>query len=106
MTDLLDDLAQLNSAEEFFAYFAIPYDEHVVRVNRLHILQRFHNYIAACDPPPDAAAQHTLYRDRLARAYADFVGSDARTEAVFAVFRKQAGIAQVPLAAIGRRADR
>lgn len=104
MNELLDDLAELNSAEEFLDYFHIAYDEQVVRVNRLHILQRFHNYIAACELPADEAAQHALYRDRLARAYADFVGSDARKEAVFAVFRKQAGLAQVPLTAIKRSA--
>jgi nitrogenase-stabilizing/protective protein len=106
MNDLLDDLAQLTSAEEFFDYFALGYDERVLRVNRLHILQRFHDYIAAGAPPPGEAARHALYRDRLARAYADFVGSDARKEAVFAVFRKQAGLARVPLTAIGRGVGR
>jgi hypothetical protein len=41
-----DDLADLSSAEEFLEYFDIDFDVRVVQVNRLHILQRFHDYLA------------------------------------------------------------
>jgi hypothetical protein len=41
-----EDLADLSSAEEFLDYFAIDFDARVVQVNRLHILQRFHDYLA------------------------------------------------------------
>ncbi|HTH40809.1 MAG TPA: nitrogenase-stabilizing/protective protein NifW, partial [Rhodocyclaceae bacterium] len=40
------DLEDLASAEDFLNYFDIPYDQGIVHVNRLHILQRFHDYLA------------------------------------------------------------
>ena len=36
---------ELSSAEDFLEYFNVAYDAPVVHVNRLHILQRFHDYI-------------------------------------------------------------
>ena len=44
-TDLTLDLEELVSAEDFLNYFDIAFDQTVVHVNRLHILQRFHNYL-------------------------------------------------------------
>ncbi|MDR2032930.1 MAG: nitrogenase-stabilizing/protective protein NifW [Azoarcus sp.] len=83
-------LRELVSAEDFLDFFGVPYDERVVRVKRLHILQRFHDYLErrAGDMPADAAGRAAIYRKWLARAYDDFVGSDALAEKVFAVFRK------------------
>jgi nitrogenase-stabilizing/protective protein len=82
------DLEELSSAEEFLDYFGISYDPAVVHVNRLHILQRFHDYLADIeDEPPAAETRYNLYGDLLAAAYQDFVRSDARTEKVFRVFR-------------------
>ena len=46
MSDFEDDLEDLVSAEDFLEYFQVPYEASVVHVNRLHILQRFHDYIA------------------------------------------------------------
>ena len=97
--DFDSDLAELSSAEDFLDYFRIAYDPKVVQVNRLHILQRFHDYLAEADELPDAAAARwTLHADRLAAAYQDFVDSDARTEKVFRVFHMhEPKIAAVPL---------
>ncbi len=84
--ELQEALEELSSAEEFLDYFAIAYDPAVVQVNRLHILQRFHDYIAR---EPSAAAEARTsddYRKLLERAYQDFVASDALTEKVFRVF--------------------
>jgi nitrogenase-stabilizing/protective protein len=82
------DLDELSSAEEFLDYFGIEYDPAVVYVNRLHILQRFHDYLADVgDEPMTLGTRHNLYGDLLAAAYQDFVRSDARTEKVFRVFR-------------------
>lgn len=85
---LKEALLELASAEDFLDYFAIPYDSRVVQVNRLHILQRFHNYLAKQMPnlPPGDDAQRSIYRLWLERAYKDFENSDALTEKVFAVF--------------------
>jgi nitrogenase-stabilizing/protective protein len=66
----------------------VPYDPAVVHVNRLHILQRFHDYLADARPmmPEDDANRRTAYSKLLERAYQDFVESDALTEKVFKVF--------------------
>lgn len=80
----LDELEELESAEDFLDYFTIAYERSVVQVNRLHILQRFSDYLKR-----SAAAEQTreLYRDALQRAYSDFVTSNAQSEKVFKVFR-------------------
>ncbi|MBK1643976.1 nitrogen fixation protein NifW [Thiocapsa imhoffii] len=93
------DLEELSSAEDFLAYFAVTFDPTVVQVNRLHILQRFHDYLEQVEEMPDSAiAKWTLYADLLQSAYQDFVISDAATEKVFRVFRlSEPKIAQVAL---------
>jgi nitrogenase-stabilizing/protective protein len=85
---LEEDLENLESAEDFLDYFGLPYEASVVQVNRLHILQRFHNYLSqgAEVLPEDEEAQRAVYKQLLARAYQDFVESDALTEKVFKVF--------------------
>ena len=81
------DMDELQSAEDFLEYFSIEYDQKVVHVNRLHILQRFHDYINQVEVlPSDEAELRILYRDLLQDAYEDFVRSDAITEKVFKVF--------------------
>ena len=98
--DLHHDLDELESAEDFLEYFGIDYDPQVVTVNRLHILQRFHDYLGR-----SSAAGSSFFAEQqecLARAYCDFVRSDAITEKVFRVHRRAAGIAFVPLSSIGR----
>jgi nitrogenase-stabilizing/protective protein len=86
---LAEALDELVSAEDFLDYFAVPYDSGVVQVNRLHILQRFHDYLAKQAPvlPPEESARRATYRLWLERAYQDFVTSNAQTEKVFAVFQ-------------------
>ncbi len=87
-SDFEDDLEELSAAEEFLDYFGIQYDPHVVQVNRLHILQRFHDYLeqGAASMPEDEALKRAVYAKLLERAYQDFVESDALTEKVFKVF--------------------
>ncbi|MCE1181349.1 MAG: nitrogenase-stabilizing/protective protein NifW [Rhodocyclales bacterium] len=86
---LAEEMEDLVSAEDFLDYFEVPYDAAVVQVNRLHILQRFHDYLAKQAPnlPPDEGAQRGIYRLWLTRAYQDFVDSNALAEKVFAVFQ-------------------
>lgn len=83
-----DDLENLESAEEFLDYFELEYDAGIVQVNRLHILQRFHDYLAKGENalPKEDDAKREVYKSLLARAYQDFVESDALTEKVFKVF--------------------
>jgi len=86
---LEDAMEELSSAEDFLDYFGVPYDASVVHVNRLHILQRFHDYLAKQVPemPEDEAEARAIYTEWLTRAYTDFVDSNAQAEKVFAVFQ-------------------
>lgn len=81
-------LEELSSAEDFLEYFSVAYEPSVVHVNRLHILQRFNEYLNQSEDvfPESDEAKKEVYRRLLARAYQDFVESDALTEKVFKVF--------------------
>ena len=63
----------------------------MVFVNRLHIMQRFHDYIEqggeALPSADNVEALRLIYKKLLQRAYQDFVDSDAVTEKVFKVFK-------------------
>jgi nitrogenase-stabilizing/protective protein len=100
-TNLQDDLADLESAEDFLNYFGIEFVPSIVHVNRLHILQRYHDYLDAHRERSGEPGQDD-YRFLLGRAYDDFVHSDARTEKVMRVYQKADGIAKVAVSAIGR----
>ncbi len=96
---LEDDLDELESAEDFLQYFELAYDTRVVHVNRLHILQRFHDYItqAGDSLPTDDTPKKVIYSKLLQRAYDDFVSSSAQDEKVFKVFKTAEGTAFVGL---------
>ncbi len=85
----VDDIEDLEAAEDFLQYFQLEYDQAIVHVNRLHILQRFHDYLSKGGEhmPEDEDSKKQVYRQLLARAYQDFVESDAQTEKVFKVFK-------------------
>ena len=93
MFDLtLDEaLEELSSAEDFLDYFEVPYVPSVVHVNRLHILQRFHDYLnqAADMIPSDEEQCRKVYTALLENAYQDFVNSDAKTEKVLKIYKMQ-----------------
>ncbi|WP_018415159.1 nitrogenase-stabilizing/protective protein NifW [Teredinibacter turnerae] len=91
--ELDEDMDELSSAEDFLTYFEIEFDQKVVHVNRLHIMQRYHDYLdKAEDAVAEADTQDALkkvHKALLERAYQDFVDSDAATEKVFKVFKMQ-----------------
>ncbi len=93
------DMDELSSAEDFLDYFAIEYDPSVVHVNRLHILQRFHDYIDGVEAMPEEDEEkRRVYAGLLNSAYNDFVQSDALTEKVFKVFRMHEPVTvEIPL---------
>lgn len=99
-TELELDMEELDSAEDFLEYFGIRYDPAVVQVNRLHILQRFHDYLSAGSLPAEEMQRGKLYRELLQSAYDDFVKSDALTEKVFNVFKARKAVAFVPLSSV------
>jgi nitrogenase-stabilizing/protective protein len=89
---LEDALDELVSAEDFLEYFDITFDAKVVHVNRLHIMQRYHDYLSQSEAAleenlENESALKAVYKALLTQAYQDFVESDALTEKVFKVFR-------------------
>lgn len=102
--DWEDDMADLEAAEDFFEYFCVPYNPQVVRVHRLHILQRFHDGIATADLPDDPPARRAAYARLLAEAHRAFVESTPAKEKIFRVFQNLPNEpAFVPLHALALR---
>jgi nitrogenase-stabilizing/protective protein len=101
------DMDELSSAEDFLEYFEIEYDPSVVHVNRLHILQRFHDYLNGVSEMPESDDEkHQLYSGMLKSAYSDFVESDALTEKVFKVFHMHEPVTvKVPLMDLSQQVD-
>lgn len=99
-TKLELDMEELESAEDFFEYFGLEYKQAVIRVNRLHILQRFHDYLSVGSLPVDEKQRREFYKELLRNAYDDFVNSDSLTEKVFNVFKIRNESKFVPLSSI------
>lgn len=99
MENFLQQLKELSSAEDFLTFFGVPFEEHVVNVNRLHILKRFFQYLRQQQLPGgnSEVLLFTAYRDLLARAYQDFVTSTPAQEKVFKVFQDTEGRQHVTL---------
>lgn len=94
-------LEELSSAEDFLNYFGIEFEPSIVHVNRLHILQRYHDYLGKTTLPEVEAARRIVYTTLLRQAYQDFEQSDALTEKVFKVFRMhEPQVKFVPLSSI------
>lgn len=96
--DLERILDGLESVEDFLVRFSIDFDTQIVHASRLHILKRWHDYLAR-----EEAIDEANVRRCLVQAYRDFEQSDALTERVFQVHKRAAGIATVALASIGGR---
>ncbi|HEY9107725.1 MAG TPA: nitrogenase stabilizing/protective protein NifW [Roseateles sp.] len=97
--DLMQRLKALSSANEFLEFFGIPYDEHIVHVNRLHILKRFYQYLHRAEGLKDLEEVELFrrYREMLSQAYQDFTNSTAYREKVFKVFQDADGRQHVSL---------
>lgn len=90
--DLEDALDELSSAEDFLEFFQVEFDAKVVHVNRLHIMQRFHDYLGDAKGSIEGAEDEAVakvYRALLIQAYSDFVESDAKTEKVLKIYKMQ-----------------
>jgi nitrogenase-stabilizing/protective protein len=67
------ELEALASAEDYLTHFDVPFDPAVLRVSRLPMLRRFHDYLSTAVPPAgNATAQNEAVRALLLRAYTDF----------------------------------
>ncbi len=85
--DIDDDMEDLVSAEDFLNYFDIDFDETTVNVYRLHILQRYHDYLSQAELSEDQAERTAQYKQILVQAYASFLDSDAKTEKVLKIYK-------------------
>ena len=89
---VLEDLAQLSAAEEFFTYLDVAYEPSVVHVSRLHILRRMGQYLktSEADGAFEALSDDeikALCRTHLEQAYQDFVKSSPIEERLFKVHK-------------------
>lgn len=92
-TTELAGLRDCVTAEDYFAFLAVPYDQRVLDINRLHILRHFSAQVAAGLPP-----RRQAYRDALLRSYQAFVTGTAMDHRLFKVLRDRAPQAFVPAA--------
>ena len=99
MDDLTQRLAKLSSAEDFLEFFALPFDQGVVNVNRLHILKRFYQYLRSEKglADGDEGVVYARYRGLLSRAYEVFLKSTPGQENVFKVVQEADGQQRVSL---------
>ena len=82
-----EDMEDLVSAEDFLNYFDIEFDETVVNVNRLHILQRYHDFISNAQLSEDQEERRNQYKQILIRAYTSFIDSTAKDEKVLKIYK-------------------
>jgi nitrogenase-stabilizing/protective protein len=93
VSEIKNAMAGLSSAEEFLNFLGVDYDQHVVNVNRLHILKRFNQYMALHKFKGGSEVEtRAEYKALLEKAYGDFVNSDAATQKVFKVFQDATGV--------------
>jgi len=97
MNTLAQRLSKLSSAEDFLDFFGVPYETSVLNTSRLHILQRFFQYMRKeqiLDINSDTVNEAEMFlhmRRLLARSYEDFVCSTPAKEKVFKVFQQAEG---------------
>jgi len=84
---VLEQLAKLSSAEDYFRFLAVPYDSAVLNVARLHILRRMGDNLREAGMEPDEEKARAYFRAHLERAYQDFVKSSPIKERVFKVHK-------------------
>lgn len=88
-----DEFEELETAEDFLIFLSIAFERRVVDVNRLHILQRYHDYLSTdtgMEEITDDAGLAARHRAHLERAYQDFVASTGVAEKTFKVHQQQA----------------
>jgi nitrogenase-stabilizing/protective protein len=89
--NVLDRLATLSTAEDFFAFLDVAYDPAVLDVARLHILKRMGNYLGdnadMLGVEADDRTVRALCKAHLERAYRDFIESSPLDERVFKVLK-------------------
>ena len=94
---VLEQLAKLSSAEDYFSFLGVPYDPAVLNVARLHILRRMGDNLRKAGMEPYEEKARAYFRAHLERAYQDFVKSSPIKERVFKVHKDAIRPAVSPL---------
>jgi len=94
---VLEQLAKLSSAEDFFHFLEVPYDPAVLRVARLHILRRMGDNLREAPAEHDEARTRGYFRAHLERAYRTFLNSSPIQERVFKVHKDAVRAGASPL---------
>jgi len=104
---LIDELESLETAEDFLSFFGIETDPALVRVVRLHILQRFHDELESqggLAGLTDDDGGFECAKTAMERAYIAATASVPEAKRVFKIHRLEAerqAAVFVPLTAIG-----
>jgi len=88
----LSDFNKLVNAEDYLEFFEIPYDQKVVNVNRLHILQKFSEYVKEINrnnPELNESERLSKYSEALEQAYQVFIESTPQEQKLFKVFHQK-----------------
>ncbi|MBK1989463.1 nitrogenase-stabilizing/protective protein NifW [Sphaerospermopsis aphanizomenoides BCCUSP55] len=89
MSGTLEEFKKIVDAEAYFQFFNLPYDQHFVNVNRLHILKKFSQYMYEIDekfPNLSETEKLTQYCLALQKAYQVFMESTPHEQKLFKVF--------------------
>ncbi|MDY6901277.1 MAG: nitrogenase-stabilizing/protective protein NifW [Cyanobacteriota bacterium] len=92
MSKSLEEFKKLVNTEDYFQFFGLEYDQKVVHVNRLHILQKFSEYIKEIDNSKvqlNDEERLGKYREALEQAYQVFIESTPQQEKLFKVFHQK-----------------
>ncbi len=82
MSELLRTLRALNTTEELLSYFRIPYDQGVLNIHRIGMLQRAHALLAVpVEEELDDDALYQRLRQLMLQAYAEVEKQGPRKEA-------------------------
>jgi nitrogenase-stabilizing/protective protein len=88
------EFKKITEAEDYFAFFGLPYDPQYLNVNRLHILKKFSRLIreeGALYPDLDNDSTFNRYREMLQRSYSLFQTSSPQEQKLFKVFQDKPG---------------
>ncbi len=92
MAQTLEEFNKLVDAEDYFKFFELEYDQKVVHVNRLHILQKFSANIKEIDKNNSELKDSELlgkYCEALENAYQLFIESTPQEQKLFKVFHQK-----------------
>lgn len=82
MSELLRTLRALNTTEELLSYFRIPYDQGVLNIHRIGMLQRAHALLAApVEEELDDDALYQRLRQLMLQAYVEMAQQGPRQDA-------------------------